>query len=526
MTSPFSRPALPTIWRRLTHAGDEARQATVRWQSQLPESRSGVQRYGLAVFSVAAALGMALFLGRHDIRGVEFPLFLFAIAITVWYVGPRPGILAVALSSLAFDYFYTDPPLSLAVTSKDIPYLVVFILFALLLTWFSTVRHHVERELVRSRDALAREVVERTQQASLLDLTHDSIFVRGLDDVITYWNRGAQELYGWTAEEALGRNAHELLRTVFASPIDAVRAELLSAGRWEGEIQKTRADGTVVAIASRWSLRRDEGGQPVAILETNNDISQRKQREEEVRALNEELGRRTIQLEATNKELEAFAYSVSHDLRAPLRHMSGFTELLQRHASSRLDDKSQRYVTMILEAARRMGSLIDDLLAFSRIGRAEAHRTTFSLQQIVQEVLADVRPETEVRDIVWKIGTLPTWYGDRSMLRLAFTNLVSNAVKFTRLRPRAEIEIACAEQKHDRIVLFVRDNGVGFDMRYVNKLFGVFQRLHASEDFEGTGIGLATVQRIAHRHGGQAWAESVVDQGATFYLSLSQSRGA
>jgi PAS domain S-box-containing protein len=510
----------------MTHAGAEAGQATVRWLSLLPESRSGAQRYGLAVLSVAAALGVSLFLGRHDIRGVEFPLFLFAIAITVWYAGPRPAIVAVALSSLAFDYFFTEPRFSLTVTPRDFPYLVVFVLFALLLTWFSTVRHHAERELVRSRDALAKEVVERTQQASLLDLTHDSIFVRGIDDVITYWNRGAQELYGWTPEEAIGKDAHELLQTVFAAPLDAVRAELLSAGRWEGEIQKTRADGTGVAVASRWSLRRDERGWPVAILETNNDISQRKRREEEVRALNEELGKRTIQLEATNKELEAFAYSVSHDLRAPLRHMSGFTELLQRHASSHLDDKSQRYVTMILESAKRMGGLIDDLLAFSRIGRAEAHRTTFSLQQIVQEVLAEVRQETEARNIVWNIGALPTWYGDRSMLRLAVTNLISNAVKFTRTRPRAEIEIACAEQKHDQVVLFVRDNGVGFDMRYVNKLFGVFQRLHAPEDFEGTGIGLATVQRIAHRHGGKAWAEGVVDQGATFYLSLSKSRGA
>jgi light-regulated signal transduction histidine kinase (bacteriophytochrome) len=230
-----------------------------------------------------------------------------------------------------------------------------------------------------------------------------------------------------------------------------------------------------------------------------------------------------VQLEATNKELEAFAYSVSHDLRAPLRHMSGFTELLQRHATSQLDDKSQRYVTMILQSATRMGSLIDDLLAFSRIGRAEAHRTTFSLHQVVQEVLGDLRQETDGRDIVWRVGAMPPWYGDRSMLRLALTNLISNAVKFTRTRARAEIEIACAEQTRDRVVLFVRDNGVGFDMRYVNKLFGVFQRLHAAEDFEGTGIGLATVQRIAHRHGGTAWGEGVVDQGATFYVSLSSS---
>jgi PAS domain S-box-containing protein len=388
------------------------------------------------------------------------------------------------------------------------------------------VRHRVERDLLLSRDELEKEVVVRTQQASLLDLTHDTIFVRDIHDVITYWNRGAQELYGWTAEEAIGRNAHDLLQSAFATPIDAVRAELLTAGRWEGEIQKRRADGTDVVVASRWSLRRDEQGQPVAILETNNDISERKRREEEVRALNDQLGMRTVQLEATNKELEAFAYSVSHDLRAPLRHMAGFTELLQRQGASRLDEKSQRYVTMILESAKRMGSLIDDLLAFSRIGRAEAHRTTFSLQQVVQEALAEIRPETEARNIVWNVGALPMWYGDRSMVRLALANLISNAVKFTRTRPRAEIEIVCTREDRDQVVMVVRDNGVGFDMRYVNKLFGVFQRLHAAEAFEGTGIGLATVQRIAHRHGGKAWAESVLDHGATFYLSLSKSGGA
>src|SRR4029077_6768153 len=174
---------------------------------------------------------------------------------------------------------------------------------------------------------------------------------------------------------------------------------------------------------------------------TSNDITERKRREQEIRALNEELGKRSTELEAINKELEAFAYSISHDLRAPLRHMSGFTELLQKQIASLLNEKSQRYMAMILESAKKMGNLIDDLLAFSRIGRAETHMTMVSLEQIVQEALTDVRQETGGRNIVWKVGGLPAWYGDRSMLRLALVNLISNAAKFTRTRPKAEIEI-------------------------------------------------------------------------------------
>ena len=178
----------------------------------------------------------------------------------------------------------------------------------------------------------------------------------------------------------------------------------------------------------------------------------------------------------------------------------------------------------ILESAKRMGSLIDDLLAFSRIGRAEARETTVSLEQLVKEVLSDVQPETDGRNIAWKIGALPDLYGDRSMLRLALINFISNAVKFTRMRPRAEIEIGCLEGNKDGAVVFIRDNGVGFDMKYANKLFGVFQRLHSTEAFEGTGIGLATAQRIIHRHGGKVWAEALEDIGATFFFSIPVHR--
>ena len=492
---------------------------------QLRFARSPVLRYGLAAASFAIALGLALLAERYGFRDVEVPLFLFAITVSVWYGGIGPAILAVVVSSLAFDYFFTEPRYSFYVRSSELPYYAVFILFALLLTWFSAVRRRVEQQLLQSRDELQREVVKRTEQASLLNLTHDTIFVRDMNDVISYWNRGAQELYGWTAEDAIGKNSQQLLQTIFPASVDHIRAELLRANRWEGELKKTKADGTQVVVASRWSLRRDEQERPVAILETNNDITEGKRREQEIQCLNQELAKRSTELEAINKELEAFAYSVSHDLRAPLRHMAGYTELLQKKAFSVVDEKSKHYMAMILDAAKRMGNLIDDLLAFSRIGRAETQKTAVNLAQLVKEALAEVRQDTEGRDIAWKIGAMPELYGDRSMLKLVMVNLISNAIKFTRTRAQAEIEIGCSNGNNNDLVIFVRDNGVGFDMKYVNKLFGVFQRLHDSDAFEGTGIGLATVQRILHRHGGKVWAEGAVDGGATFYFSAPRPQG-
>jgi PAS domain S-box-containing protein len=482
-------------------------------------ARSPALQYGLAIASFAIALGLALLARNYGFRNVELPLLLFAVAVAAWYGGPGPAALAVALSIAFFDFFFTQPYYTFAVNASDIPYFVAFICFALLVAWFSTLRRRVERELLDARDRLQAEVVQRTQQASLLNLTHDSIFVRDMNFAIIYWNRGAQELYGWTSEMAIGRASHDLLQSVFPVPLENLLAELVKTDRWEGEVTRTKADGGRIVVASRWSLRRDELQQPVAILETSNDITERTRREEEIERLNHELARRSTDLEGTNKELEAFAYSVSHDLRAPLRHMAGYTELLQKRISSALDEKSLRYVAMIQESAKRMASLIDDLLAFSRIGRAEARKSLFDLGQLTKEVLSEMRQETEGRDIEWRVGALPKLYGDRSMLRIALVNLVSNSVKFTRTRQKAEIEIGSASGNDYEIVIFVKDNGVGFDMKYYNKLFGVFQRLHRSDTFEGTGIGLATVQRIVHRHGGRVWAEGSVDGGATFYFS-------
>ena len=244
---------------------------------------------------------------------------------------------------------------------------------------------------------------------------------------------------------------------------------------------------------------------------------------EQRRALNVELAKRSDELQATNKELEAFAYSVSHDLRAPVRHIAGFTELLQKHAKPVLDDKSRHHISMILDSANRMGSLVDDLLAFSRIGRAETRKTTVHLEPLVKGVVREIAPDTQGRKIIWHIGSLPICYGDPAMLRLVFANLVANAVKFTRAREQAEIEIDSLNHTLGEVVVFVKDNGVGFDMKYKDKLFGVFQRLHSQEAFEGTGIGLATVQRIVQGHGGRVWAEASVNNGATFYVVLPKA---
>jgi light-regulated signal transduction histidine kinase (bacteriophytochrome) len=234
---------------------------------------------------------------------------------------------------------------------------------------------------------------------------------------------------------------------------------------------------------------------------------------------NAELLRRTAQLEAANKEMEAFSYSVSHDLRAPLRHIAGFLNLMLQDTGSNFSETARNYAQRVLGAVSGMGKLIDDLLAFSRTSRAEMHQTRFPMREVVDEAIQGMADDMQHRNILWDIRPMPTVSGDRSLIRQVWVNLLSNAIKYTRLRDPARIEITGAPRK-DECEFSVRDNGVGFDMNYVDKVFGVFQRLHTADEFEGTGIGLANVRQIVMRHGGRTWAEGEIGKGAAFYFTL------
>ncbi len=254
------------------------------------------------------------------------------------------------------------------------------------------------------------------------------------------------------------------------------------------------------------------------------EITERERAQEALQVLNDKLEERvherTAEIAASNKELEAFAYSVSHDLRAPLRHIDGYLGLLRKWSGEALDEQVQYYIDVVSDSAKKMGLLIDNLLSFSRMGRNAMSIQSLALESLVREVIQELEPDNADRTIDWCIGNLPMVEGDTILLRTMLTNLIDNAIKFTRPREKARIEIGSLSDRDSKTVIFVRDNGVGFDMAYVEKIFGVFQRLHRTEEFEGTGIGLANVHRIIARHGGRIWAEGEPNQGAAFFFTL------
>jgi PAS domain S-box-containing protein len=371
-------------------------------------------------------------------------------------------------------------------------------------------------ERVAAQEALGR-------QGRLFDQSYDAILAWGWGGPITFWNRGAEHLYGFLRHAAIGRRPQELLRSTTPGGWAALLAALEGAGFWEGELEHSTHDGARITVESRMVLVRE--GERAYVLETNRDITERRRVEDAVRELNADLERRvaerTAELESANKELEAFSYSVSHDLRSPLRTVDGFSQALLEDFGPTLPEEGRRQVRTIREGAQRMGALIDDLLAFSRLGRqALARRQPLNMERLVQDTLDELLPRRNDDLVVVRIGELPPSAGDGALVKQVWTNLLSNAIKYSAKRERPVVEVG-SERNDGGIVYFVRDNGVGFDMRYAKKLFGVFQRLHRAEDFEGTGVGLAIVQRIVQRHGGRIWAEASPNAGATFRFTLT-----
>jgi PAS domain S-box-containing protein len=376
-------------------------------------------------------------------------------------------------------------------------------------------------ERKRAEDALRR-------QAALIDLTPDVFTVRLLDGTFTYWNRGAEALYGWSKEEAIGQQSHALFQTKFPQRLEEIDEQLKRTGSWTGELIHRTKDGREITVYSKWLAQFDAQGNVTDVLESNADITARKKAEQQIQELNQQLEdrvrRRTAELETANKELETFSYSVSHDLRGPLRTMDGFSQALLEDHSGALDEKGKHYVDRIRKAAQKMGQLIDDLLQLSRIGRSDMQIKVVNLSELALAVIDELRVNDPDRKVDVTIEPGLEVRGDPGLLQVALYNLLSNAWKFTSRREGARIEFGRVKDR-PRTAFFVRDNGAGFDMQYADHLFSPFHRLHADEEFKGTGIGLATVQRIIRRHRGSIWAEASQEKGATFYFELGPQSG-
>jgi PAS domain S-box-containing protein len=385
-------------------------------------------------------------------------------------------------------------------------------------------------ELVRSRQSLE----EQTRMLKLvLESVGDGLVASDREGRFLIWNDSATKL--------LGRGPSDL-STEQWSPyygcyqLDGITptptAQLPLVRALNGESLHTelivRRPGSEQVSFLEFAARpmKDDQGNPCGGVVAFRDITERKTAEREIQELNEGLEarvvERTAQLQRANQELEAFTYSVSHDLRAPLRHISGFSKILSEEYGPNLPPDAHHHLQRIQDGTRRMGQLVDDLLSLARLGRRDLSLRASKLRPLVDEVIVDLAPECAGRLLEWKVGNLPVVACDPILIRQVFHNLIGNALKYSRPRSTAVIEIGQI-QENGRPVIFVRDNGVGFNMKYVDKLFGVFQRLHRSEDFEGTGVGLATAHRIVQKHGGRIWAEAELDKGATFYFTLGGS---
>jgi PAS domain S-box-containing protein len=379
--------------------------------------------------------------------------------------------------------------------------------------------------------AAARDITAQKQASqyarSLIEASLDPLVTISSEGKITDVNEATIKVSGVRREELVGTDFSDY----FTEPQKAREGyqQVFAKGSvTDYPLTIRHRDGILINVLYNASVYKDIHGNVLGVFAAARDVTERKRAEAEILKLNAELEERvadrTAELTASNKEMESFTYAVAHDLRAPLRHIQGFSSLLMADYASQLDESARRYLQRIQQGVERMAHLLEDLLNLSRLGRQELRLQVCGLNSVVEETLQELKPELKDRQVEWQIGHLPYTECDPSLMKQVFTNLLSNAAKFTRPREKALIQVD-QTTVGGQPAIYVRDNGVGFSMKYADKLFGIFQRLHRQEDFEGTGVGLATVHRIIDKHGGRLWAEAELDKGATFYFTLGASNG-
>lgn len=483
-----------------------------------------VWRYGLAVVTVATALLITKWLQEYtDIT----LLFYAAIFVSAWFGGRGSGLLAVVLSELAIDYFLVPPLYTFGLGPKPISFLVVFGILALLISWMSTKRQQAEEALRQARDELEIRVQERTKElrqanetlrerANLLDLTHDTVFVRDMNDVITFWNRGAEERYGWTRQEAIGQVSHTIVKTTFPAPLSEINAELTRTGRWEGELLHTRRDGTVVTVASRWALQRDEEGKPVAVLETNNDITERKRAEEALQKVQTELAHVTRVM--TLGELTA---SIAHEVNQPLAAIvtNGNATLRWLGGATPNFVEARLAVERIIKDSYRASAVISRIR--SLVKKAPPRNDLVDLNEVIVEVFSLAQSEARRNRVLLKRqlkDDLPQIHADRVQLQQVILNLIMNGLEAIAKSKNGarELSVSSNQDNTDNVVIAVSDSGDGLDAANLDRVFDAFFTTKP----DGMGMGLAISRTIIESHGGRLWATPNSPRGAVFKFSL------